>query len=126
MRRHVGIIVVMFAFFLQTFGLASRPLMPVHEDDARVMLCTGNGVKLVPWSDLGIDVEDKQLYAAMTHASCLCAFCLLAHHVAMASPMVYVPAVDLATHAPQAPPPEQLVTEGFRYVPQGRAPPSYV
>ncbi len=121
--RRAGIIAVAFAFFLQAFAVASRPVMPICEDGEQVILCTGNGLKVVSLSDLDVDLEDRQAYAGMAYSACMCAFCLVAHNVAMAPSMVYVPAVDLDVHAPQAPPPERLVAEGFRYVPQVRAPP---
>jgi hypothetical protein len=119
-------IAVAFAVLLQALSVASMPVMAVSQDDQMVVICTGSGMKVVPLIELGIDFEIEQDLPAAMHTDGMCAFCMAGHPIVMVPSWVYVPAVDLDAHAPQAPPLERLVAQGFRPLPQVRAPPSHI
>jgi len=121
--RRVGMIAVALAVLLQAFGAASMPVMSVSQDGEMLVICTGSGMKVVPLADLGLELEVEQGYPEAMFSDGMCAFCVAAHTVAISPSLVYIPAIDLDAHAPQAPSPERPVVDAFRPLPQGRAPP---
>ena len=124
--RRFGTVAVAVVFLLQTFAVASMPLVSISADEDVVIICTGSGMKTVSLSDLGADVDQDQPDTETMSSGGMCALCPLAHCVALAASIGFLPALDLHTHAPQAPPTEHFVAEGFRTAHQARAPPSNI
>ncbi|WP_158601676.1 DUF2946 domain-containing protein [Solilutibacter pythonis] len=121
-----GTIAVALAFLLQTFAVASMPLASISADKESIVICTGTGMKTVPLSGFGIDIDQDQQDAGTMSSGGMCALCPLVHGIAIPPSPAFIPATDLNTHAPQAPPVERLLAEGFRTTHQARAPPSNV
>ena len=123
--RHIGMAAAAFVFLLQTFAAASMPMMSVSVDGV-VVICTSSGMKTVSLSSLGL-TSDSDQDSPLTGPPCgKCALCLLAHNLAMASPMAVVPAIDLVTHARPSPPNDRWVVNGRGPIQQARAPPSRI
>lgn len=124
--RRFGTVAVAVVFLLQTFAVASMPLVSISADEEMVIICTGSGMKTVPLSDFGIDLDQDQPDTGTMPSGGMCALCPLAHCVGLPPSMAFLPALDLNTHAPQAPPAARFVAEGFRTAHQARAPPSNI
>ncbi|EDV5273605.1 DUF2946 domain-containing protein [Salmonella enterica subsp. enterica serovar Mbandaka] len=124
--RRFGTVAVAVVFLLQTFAVASMPLVSISADEEMVIICTGSGMKTVPLSDFGVDLDldQDQPGTGTMQSGGMCALCPLAHCVGLPPSMAFLPALDLNTHAPQAPPTAHFVAEGFRTAHQARAPPS--
>jgi len=124
--HRVGSFAVALAFLLQTFAVASMPLMHLSADEEMVVICTGTGMKTVSLAQFLGTASDNEEQPAPDTASAdgMCPLCLLAHQVAIVPQTVFVNATDLSAHAPQAPPAHSPVFGGFHRPQQARAPPS--
>jgi hypothetical protein len=122
--RRFGMVAVAVVFLLQAFAAASMPVMTMSADKDVVIICTGAGMKTVPLSDFGIEFDQDKEAPGTLPSGGMCVLCSLAHNFAIAPSVVFTPAVDLNAHAPQAPPVDRPILDGFRNVQQARAPPS--
>lgn len=111
-------------FLLQAFAAASMPLVAVSADEDVLVICTGSGMKTVSLSELGISLDQDLPDTNTLSPGSMCALCTFAHGLALLPPAAFSPALDLAAHAPQAPPVTEPIVSGFRSVQQARAPPS--
>jgi len=135
-RMHrFGSLAVAVVFLLQTFAVASMPLMHLSADEDMIVICTSAGMKRVSLSQfLGVSADqnldqDQDADAAQAAPDDMppdgmCPLCLLAHQAAIVPELDYLCATDLNTHAPQAPPVDAPVVSAFYRVQQARAPPS--
>jgi len=129
--RRFGSLVVALVFLLQTFAVASMPLMHLSADEDMIVICTSTGMKRVSLSQfLGVsadqdqDADTAQAAPDDMPSDGMCPLCLLAHQVAIAPALDYLCATDLNTHAPQAPPVDAAIRNAFYRTQQARAPPS--
>lgn len=114
---------VSLVFLLQGVVAASMPVMPASPNADVVVICTGMGMKTMLLSDLGIELDQEQQDPATTNSGGMCVLCSVAQAAAITPSVAFVPAIDLDTRAPQAPPLHQTLPDGFLTVPQARAPP---
>ncbi len=121
--RRFGTVAVAAVFLLQIFAAASMPLVSLSADEDTVIICTGSGMQTVSLSDLGIHLDRDQQDTDTMPSGGMCVLCPLVHGVAMPPSMAFSPVTDLDTRAPQAPPVETFVAEGFETAHQARAPP---
>jgi len=135
--RRFGSLAVALVFLLQTFAVASMPMMRVSADGDMIVICTSTGMKTVSLSqflgaaadqnldqDQDQDVDAAQAAPDALSSDGMCPLCLLAHQVAIVPALDYLCATDLNTHAPQAPPVDAAIRNAFYRTQQARAPPS--
>lgn len=125
-RAHrYGLIAVSVVFLLQAFAVGS--MSGISTDQDVIVICTGSGMKTLSLSDLGLDADGlDQPYPGIALSDDTCARCPLAHNVAITASARFVPATDLGSHAPQAPPASRPLAGGYSSIQQARAPPSHV
>lgn len=121
--HRLGMLAVSVVLLLQSVVAASMPVMPVSANNDVVVICTGMGMKTMLLSDLGIELDQDQPDSGTAVPGGMCVLCSFAHGAAIMPSVAFVPAIDLDTHAPQAPPRRQTLSDGFPRVQQARAPP---
>lgn len=94
MMHRLGIFALMVLFVLQAIVVTSAPRVAPGADNETIVVCTGNGMKVMSLSDLGVDSvddldpNDPRHLASGDHCA-LCAFghpALLSHSVAFVLP----------------------------------------
>jgi len=127
--RRFGSVAVALVFLLQSFAVASMPMMRLSTNEDMVVICTSTGMKTVPLSQflsaaVHQDADEAQAAPDAMSSDGMCPLCLLAHQVAIVPALDYLCATDLNTHAPQAPPVDAAILSTFYRAQQARAPPS--
>lgn len=98
--------------------------MAASQDEPLMVICTASGMKTVSLFS-GDEVADMATAADDLAPTGFCPLCPLAQAVAVLPGTVFVPAVDLTAHPPQAPPADPFVAVRPAAPFHARAPPSF-
>lgn len=127
MLHCLGTFALALLFVLQAIVVTSAPRVALAADNETIVVCTGNGMKVMSLSDLGVDSvddldpNDTRHLASGDH----CALCAFGHLAPPSPPIAFFLATNPGLQYVQGPAGPEPDSAGLYSPLQARAPPTF-
>ncbi|HLR78380.1 MAG TPA: DUF2946 family protein [Burkholderiaceae bacterium] len=91
--QRLGLLVAAFAFVLQNLAWSLMPAYAADVEAGWITICTSDGIKRIPLSELGVHAADASQEPAPHVLTDHCDLCVFAHGLGMPGPEASLPVV---------------------------------